>query len=111
MLAKVRVADVIAPAKGQDRSKWQTAFNMISAKHFDYVLCDPSTLAVAQVVELHDRSHGTTKRAKRDDFLRNACQSAGLPLSEFPAKKGYSIDEVRSQIHMGLASGRVEPHF
>lgn len=109
VLAKVRVADVITPAKEQDRSKWQTAFNMISAKHFDYVLCDPSTLSVAHVVELHDRSHGSAKRTKRDDFLRNACQSAELPLWEFPAKKGYSIEEVRSQVLGGPGDGRVEP--
>ena len=98
VLAKVRVADVIMPAKGYNKSKWQTAFNRISSKHFDYILCDPNSLSVERVVELHDRSHRNATRAKRDHFLRNACQSAGLTLIEFAAKSRYSIEEVRKQI-------------
>lgn len=114
VLAKVRVADVITPKKGQNRSKWQTAFNRISSKHFDYALCNPNSLSVEHVVELQDRSHRRTTRAKRDHFLRGACQSAGLSLIEFAAKSTYSIDEVRSQIigiqtAGGTGDGRLEP--
>ena len=49
--AKVRVADVIQPNSPGDRSSWQKAFNKISAKHFDYVLCDPATLEVKAALE------------------------------------------------------------
>lgn len=114
VLSKVRVADVITPANSRDRSKWQTAFNRISAKHFDFVLCDPKSLSVEQVVELNDRSHKSAKRQERDDFLRSACAGAGLLLSEFQAKKSYSIEEVRNQIaqagvRTGGGGGRVNP--
>mgnify|MGYP001827743581 CR=1 FL=1 len=114
VLAKVRVADVITPVKSNNRSTWQTAFNRISAKHFDFVLCDPKSLSVEQVVELHDRSHKNDKRAERDNFLRSACASAGLSLSEFVAKKSYSIEEVRNRIAQnrmvsGKGDGRVKP--
>ncbi len=37
----VRVADVLAPRAGMNRSEWRTAFNRIASNHFDYVLCDP----------------------------------------------------------------------
>ena len=116
VLAKVRVADVITPEKGQTSSKWQTAFNRISSKHFDYVLCDPRSLSVEHVVELHDRSHRRNARAKRDHFLRSACQSAGLSLIELAAKSTYSIDEVRSQVIRtrmtgGIGDGRIDPSF
>ncbi len=111
VFAKVRVADVITPSKSPDRSRWQSAFNRISSKHFDYILCDPSTLSVEQVVELHDKSHKTTKRAKRDEFLRAACESAGLPFREFTAKARYSIDEVSKGLSDQSEVGRVEPHF
>jgi len=40
ILGKVRIADVITPEKGMNRRHWQIAFNRISAKHFDYLLCD-----------------------------------------------------------------------
>ncbi len=115
VLAKVRVADVITPQKSNNRSKWQTAFNRISAKHFDYVLCDPKTLSVEHVVELHDRSHKRANRAQRDKLLRTACESAGLSLIEFAAKPAYSVDEIRQELNRINAAasgdGRVEPHF
>ena len=111
VLAKVRVADVITPSKSPDRSRWQSAFNKISSKHFDYILCDPNTLAVEQVVELHDKSHKKSNRANRDEFLRAACESAGLPLREFAAKARYSIDEVTKGLSDQSEVGRIEPHF
>ena len=40
VFGKVRVADIITPEKGLSKSNWQSAFNKISAKHFDFVLCD-----------------------------------------------------------------------
>ena len=101
VMGKVRVADVITPIKGLDRSKWQIAFNKISAKHFDFVVCDRSTLKVISVVELNDKSHKQKKRADRDAFLREACASAGLRLLEFEAKARYSVVEVRNQFADG----------
>ncbi len=44
IFGKVRVADVIAPKKGMPRSDWQKAFNKISGKHFDFLLCDKDNL-------------------------------------------------------------------
>ena len=40
VFTKVRAADVIAPKRGLQRSQWQSAFNMISKKHFDFVIFD-----------------------------------------------------------------------
>ena len=98
VLGKVRVADVITPEKGLPRPKWQSAFNRISAKHFDYVVCDRATLRVLSAVELNDKSHKGKKRADRDAFLRAACSSAGLRLFEFDAKSSYSVVELRKQL-------------
>lgn len=47
ILMKVRLADLIAVQRNQ--TNYQTHFNRISAKHVDFVICDPSTLR-----ELHD---------------------------------------------------------
>lgn len=54
VFGKVRVADILLPAKGLNRSHWRIAFNKIAAKHFDYVLCDKETLAVIAMIELDD---------------------------------------------------------
>lgn len=98
VFAKVRVADVLAPAKGADRSAWRSAFNAISAKHFDFVLCSPADCSVRAVVELDDPSHARKARKRRDDFLDAACESAGLPLLHFYAARGYVMEEVRTKL-------------
>lgn len=102
VFAKVRVADILSPQKGLDRSTWQRAFNAISAKHFDFIICDPKDCSVKLAVELDDSSHGSAKTQKRDNFLNRACESAGLPLLRIKAAKGYSIDEIKQQIEQAL---------
>jgi very-short-patch-repair endonuclease len=98
VFTKVRVADVVAPQKGLGRSAWQRAFNAISAKHFDFVICAPDDLSVRLVVELDDASHGSSRAQKRDALLNGACQSAGLPLLHIKAAKSYSVAELRQQV-------------
>lgn len=94
IFGKVRVADVLKVPRGLSRSEWQTAFNKISAKHFDFVLADPKTLEVKYVIELNDMSHRSEKRAERDQFLREACRSADLRLIEVDAKRSYTVAEL-----------------
>lgn len=102
--AKIRVADVLAPTKGLDRSNWRRAFNKISSKHFDFVLCRADTLAVVCAIELNDKSHYKSKRRKRDEFLRESCASAKLPLIEFDARRSYSIEDIKEQLRASSAS-------
>ena len=102
VMGKVRVADVLSPQKGMSRKNWQTAFNRISAKHFDYVLCDLKTLEVKAAVELDDSSHNSKSRVKRDEFLDGACESAGLPLIRIKARRNYQVGEVKNSISATL---------
>jgi len=98
IFGKVRVADVMSPKKGMDRKNWQIAFNKISAKHFDYVLCCKDTLKVIAAIELDDKSHNKKSSQVRDKFLASACGSANLKLVRFPAKSSYTISEVSETI-------------
>ena len=102
IFSKVRVADVLAPQKGLNRSNWQQAFNKISAKHLDFLLCDPQDCAVKLAIELDDASHGSAKRQKRDAFLERACESAGLPLLRIRAARGYGVADIRQQVEAVL---------
>lgn len=106
VFAKVRVADVLKPAKGSDRSMWQTTFNKISAKHFDFILCDIETLAVKMAVELDDSSHQKKSRVNRDVFLDEACKSAKLNLVRVKAQRAYRIEAVRGQLFGAAPDGR-----
>jgi ssDNA-binding Zn-finger/Zn-ribbon topoisomerase 1 len=95
IFGKVRVADVVEPKTGLSRSARQKAFNKISAKHFDFLLCDKEDLSVACAIELDDGSHNSKRRHERDEFLKGVCEAAGVPLIQVPAKSGYVIEEVR----------------
>ncbi len=95
IFGKVRVADILTPKKGIDRSEWQKAFNKVSGKHFDFLVCDKNDLSVLCVIELDDKSHNSKKRQERDDFLRGASNSAGLSLIQIPAQAKYNINEIQ----------------
>jgi hypothetical protein len=77
---KVRVADLIEPLPTKDRRIWQKAFNRISAKHFDFVICNSSDLVPVVVIELDDSSHQKAKRQQRDEMLQQICGQVQLPL-------------------------------
>lgn len=94
VFGKVRVADVIDVAKGTPKSLWQRAFNRISAKHFDYVLCSPGDLKPLCAIELNDQSHAKDNRKGRDKFLEDVCAAAKLPLIFIPAQRSYTLPEV-----------------
>lgn len=95
ILAKVRVADVLKPQSGLTKSAWQTAFNKVSRKHFDFLLCNKSDLSVICGIELNDQSHKNSDRKKRDTFLLDACSSAKLPLVMIRAQSNYSLVEIK----------------
>lgn len=109
IFAKVRVADVLAPPKGLDPSARTRAFNRISAKHFDFVVCEPGDCSVQLAVELDDSTHSRAKRRNRDRFLDDACESAGLPLLRIRNARAYSVAEIRRQIEQQVPQWRPEP--
>jgi len=109
IFGKVRVADVLAPRKGMSRSEWQKAFNKISGKHFDFLLCAETDLSVLCAVELNDSSHNSKKRKDRDSFLEGACQAANVPLVQITARSTYNINEIQKTLAIYLP-GSMPPH-
>lgn len=105
LFGKVRVADILQPAAGLDRSTWRTAFNRIAAKHVDYLMCDRETLEPVLAVELDDASHARADRSQRDEFLDLAFAQAGLPLLRVPAAARYDIEALRDAIEDAAAAG------
>jgi len=103
VFAKVRIADVLSVGRGLNRSNWQRAFNAISSKHFDFILCDTEGVLVKLVIELDDASHNSGKRKKRDTLVDNACHSAALPILRIKAAHAYSVIELRQMIRQLLS--------
>jgi hypothetical protein len=108
IFGKIRVADVLEPRRGMDRRTHQAAFNRISAKHFDFVLCALADLSILCAIELDDASHQRAGRQDRDAFLVEACRSAGLPLIRVKAQRAYSSDSLKETLAAALAPARGE---
>lgn len=109
VFGKVRIADVAQPRPGLGRGARQGALNRVSGKHFDFVVCRSSDLAVVCVVELDDRSHGSARTQRRDAFVATVCRVIGLPLLQVPARSGYSAIDVRAQFHAAIAPAAGAP--
>jgi Protein of unknown function (DUF2726) len=98
---KVRLADVIA---AQD---WESKHGRkIAQKHLDFVLVTPKQMRVVAAIELNDATHDSPDRQRRDDFLAQALQSAGIPLVTFPIYHRYDSEKIRWRILAATASGR-----
>ena len=95
---KVRVADAISVRRPLPRGEWQRAFNRISSKHFDFILCRSTDLEIACAVELDDSTHQRHDRQDRDMFLGEVCSVSSLPLVRFPAKGAYTVSDIRERL-------------
>ena len=98
VFAKVRLADLLTPTGGIGNQGWQAAFNRISAKHVDFVICGPEDVVPRLAIELDDASHRQASRQERDAFIEAACRSAGLPLLRIPAHRDYVIQQLRKEL-------------
>jgi len=98
VLGKVRVADVVSVKSMSDRSVWQKAFNRISAKHLDFVLCRKDDLSICAAIELDDKSHQTNKRQERDAFIAGLCKAIALPLIQVQAQSAYAVADIRARV-------------
>jgi hypothetical protein len=96
VFSKVRMADIVKPVS-VDGPSWWTAFNQLSSKHIDFVVCEPSSLALVCCIELDDASHNRDERRVRDGFVDHCLAAAGIPLLRFAASKGYNPSEVRDK--------------
>ena len=106
VFGKVRLGDIVKPAKGLSNSMRTTAQNKINQKHVDFVICKSSDLAVVMVVELDDKSHERDDRTGRDQFVDRALTDARIPIIHFSAQKGYVLTEVRAKLTEYFVIGR-----
>ena len=106
LFAKVRLADLIQPRASLNNSMRQSAFNKISSKHIDFILCESATTKVVCAVELDDSSHHRGSRQARDSFVDAALQFAGIPVVRFSAKHGYQVEKIRGELaKAGVCAG------
>lgn len=102
LFAKVRLADVVRPARCSSRSERQSALNRIVGKHLDFVLCEPASFRIIAVIELDDKSHKRFERGFRDSLVDAALAEAGIPILRVAASHAYSINRLREEVARAL---------
>lgn len=102
IFAKVRLADLIKTRAKLGARTRQAAFNAISSKHADFVLCDPATLEVFAVVELDDASHGNSRQREKDRWKDSALEAAGIQVIRIPAARTYTSADLLGRIDSKL---------
>lgn len=107
VFAKVRIADVIRPRTGMSSSNWQRAFNAISSKHFDFLVCAHADAKILVAIELDHASHHSPRARRRAELVDRACASAGLALIRVPAARPYALADLRALL-AGLMTGGAE---
>ncbi len=108
IFAKVRLADIVRPVPGPSRSGWQAAFNRITGKHVDFVICDSASLMVRAVIELDDRTHQRFERSNRDSIVDAALSDAQIPVVRIQARASYAPGQLRDQIESCLVGRKAE---
>ena len=98
IFAKVRLADIVDVQKGLSTSAWQSAFNRISGKHLDFIVCSANDLSIIGAIELDDKTHRGKGRHERDQFLDKILEAAGVPILRIKAQSTYSIKEISSSL-------------
>jgi hypothetical protein len=107
VFGKVRVADLALVKTGLVAAARQAALNRVAAKHFDFVVCRSSDLAVVCAVELNDSSHSSKRAQARDELLAKVCEVIGLPLVQLQAKRAYSVQELQVRFASVIGSAPV----
>lgn len=106
--SKVRLADIFFVARPNENARY---FNKISAKHVDFLVCDPVTMKPLLGIELDDSSHQQAERIERDEFVDKVFQAANLPLLHVPNQRSYNTREIEAFLapHLVLAKPPAEP--
>lgn len=100
IFTKVRLADIITIKKGVSKSEWQSAFNRIQSKHFDFVIVQSQTLDVVCVIELDDKSHDREKAVKNDTFKNKTLETVKIPLIRTKTIDGIKIQLQKLPLHL-----------
>lgn len=51
-------------------------------------------------IELDDKSHERQDRIKRDEFLNDAFQSAGIKLIRFKTSQSYNLSDMKGKLNI-----------
>jgi hypothetical protein len=89
---KPRLADVF------QHERTNGAFQMISQKHVDFLICRNEDWMPMLGIELDDDSHQRADRKGRDMFVNNLFASTGVPLLRLPVRELDDLEKLVSEL-------------
>ena len=92
-----------------DKEKYTSAFNRISRKRIDFLVCDGLTVKPLFGIELDDKSHQRNDRIERDTFVEKVFESSGIPLLRIPLRNSYITSDLESIFAGVLRSIKWQP--
>ncbi|WP_341665970.1 DUF2726 domain-containing protein [Vibrio sp.] len=98
IFTKVNASDLMAPRKGlYNGGERQIAYNKLSRKHVDFVLCDPMTLKVRTLIQLdNNKKNGGVKEK---NYVEKAAKTAGLTTKRFSVEKSYDYGQIEKALY------------
>lgn len=107
VFTKMRIADLLeVPKNHPDYMKW---FNMIKAKHIDFILVD-SSYHIKLLVEVDDPSHNRPDRQARDQEVDEIFRQQGLEVLHLRVwGKQYGADDLETIITSALNVQKTAP--
>lgn len=76
--------------------------NRINLKRIDFVLVDSTSLMPYMAIELDDRSHQRQDRQKRDAFVDDVLNQAGIKIVHIRASSTYDLRTIRTQLGLTI---------
>jgi very-short-patch-repair endonuclease len=92
---KPRLADVF------DHDRVNGAFQMISQKHVDFLICRNDDWLPMLGIELDDDSHERRDRKQRDMFVNSLFASTGVPLLRIHVREVEQIERMVAKLTEG----------
>jgi len=76
--------------------------NRINLKRIDFVLVDSTSLMPYMAIELDDRSHQREDRQRRDAFVDDVLNQAGIKIVHIRASSTYDLQTIRNQLGLTI---------
>lgn len=76
--------------------------NRISLKRIDFVLVDSTSLMPYMAIELDDRSHQREDRQRRDAFVDEVLNQAGIKIVHIRASSTYDLQTIRKELGLTI---------
>jgi hypothetical protein len=102
ILAKVPAAEIASVRPAVNQSAWLRAFDQISSRNIDFVLCDKEYSSILCAIELNDASQRSEERHEPDNFLEGLCRGIALPFVQIQAPGELSVSELKKKLHAAL---------